>query len=111
MEAVPGLYGAGKGCMWIRLYGFALWEGIQKYLDALTKKGGIRNAYFPLFLPESFLNREKEHVKGFAPEVAVVTYAGGEELKEKMEVLENEIKRMVVSSYYELINLSKAASI
>ncbi len=79
-------YGPVKGCMVIRPYGYALWEAIQKFMDARIKKRGVQNAYFPLFIPESFLHKEKEHVEGFSPQVAVVTYAGGEELKEKLVV-------------------------
>ena len=77
-------YSPVKGSMVIRPYGFALWESIQKFMDALIKKRGVKNAYFPLFIPESYLHKEKEHVEGFSPQVAVVTYAGGEELKEKL---------------------------
>lgn len=79
-------YAPVKGCMVIRPYGYALWEAVQRYMDPLIKKHGVENAYFPLFIPESFVNREKEHVEGFAPHMAVVTYAGGEELKEKLVV-------------------------
>jgi len=79
-------YAPVKGCMVIRPYGYALWEGIQKYLDVLIKERGVENAYFPLFIPEKFLQKEKEHVKGFAPEAAVVTIGGGEELAEKLIV-------------------------
>jgi len=79
-------YAPVKGCMVIRPYGYALWEGIQHYMDPLIKKHGVENAYFPLFIPEKFLNREKEHVEGFAPHMAVVTIAGGEELKERLVV-------------------------
>lgn len=79
-------YAPVKGCMVIRPYGYALWEEIQKYLDKLIKEHGVQNAYFPLFIPESLLKREKEHVEGFSPQMAVVTYAGGEELKEKLMV-------------------------
>lgn len=79
-------YAPVKGCMVIRPYGYALWEAIQHYMDPLIKKHGVENAYFPLFIPESFLNREREHVEGFAPHMAVVTYAGGEELKERLVV-------------------------
>jgi len=75
-----------KGCMVIRPYGYALWEAVQKFMDPLIKERGVWNAYFPLFIPEQFLKKEKEHVEGFSPEVAVVTYAGGEELKEKLIV-------------------------
>ncbi len=79
-------YSPVKGSMVIRPYGFALWESIQNFMDALIKKRGVKNAYFPLFIPESYLRKEKEHVEGFSPQVAVVTYAGGEELKEKLIV-------------------------
>ncbi len=79
-------YSPVKGCMVIRPYGYAIWEEIQKYLDKLIKDSGVDNAYFPIFIPESYLNKEKEHVAGFSPETAVVTFAGGEELKEKMVV-------------------------
>lgn len=79
-------YGPVKGTMVIRPYAYAIWENIQKCLDKKFKDNGVQNAYFPMFIPESFFTREKEHVEGFAPEVAVVTYAGGEELAEKIIV-------------------------
>jgi len=79
-------YAPVKGCMVIRPYGFALWESIQSFLDKLIKEKGVKNAYFPIFIPEKFLQLEKEHVEGFAPNLAVVTIAGGEELKEKLIV-------------------------
>lgn len=79
-------YAPVKGCMVIRPYGYALWENIQKALDDLIKAAGVKNAYFPLFVPESFLKKEKEHVEGFSPQLAVVTIGGGEELKEKLVV-------------------------
>jgi prolyl-tRNA synthetase len=75
-----------RGCMVIRPYGYALWENIVSQLDARIKATGHENLYFPLFIPKSFLEREAEHVEGFAPEVAVVTYAGGEELAEPLIV-------------------------
>ena len=75
-----------RGCMVIRPYGYALWENMQRALDDRIKATGHENAYFPLFIPASFLQREAEHVKGFAPEVAVVTIAGGEELAEPLIV-------------------------
>jgi prolyl-tRNA synthetase len=75
-----------RGCMVIRPYGYALWENIQRGLDDRIKATGHENAYFPLFIPASFLQREAEHVEGFAPEVAVVTRAGGEELAEPLVV-------------------------
>lgn len=79
-------YGPVKGTMVIRPYGYAIWENIQKYLDEQFKKEGVKNAYFPMFIPESYLKREAEHVEGFAPEVAVVTYAGGKQLEEKLVI-------------------------
>lgn len=79
-------YAPVKGCMVIRPYGYALWEKIQDFMNVFIKKHGVGNAYFPLFIPEKFLNLEKEHVKGFAPYMAVVTIAGGEELKERLVV-------------------------
>jgi prolyl-tRNA synthetase len=79
-------YSPVKGCMVIRPLGYALWERIQGLLDARFKETGHQNAYFPLFIPESFLQREKAHVEGFSPELAVVTIAGGKELEEKLVV-------------------------
>ena len=79
-------YGPVKGTMVIKPYGFEIWEHIKEYLDLEFKKVGSKNAYFPMFIPESFLKKEAEHVEGFAPEVAVVTYAGGQELSEKLIV-------------------------
>lgn len=73
-----------KGCMVIKPYGYAIWERIQGELDRRIKAAGVKNAYFPLFIPQSFLNKEKEHVKGFAPECAVVTHGGGKELSEPL---------------------------
>ncbi len=75
-----------KGCMAIRPYGYAIWEHIQRLLDARFKATGHVNAYFPLFIPESLLNREKDHVEGFAPEVAWVTRGGNEDLEERLVV-------------------------
>ena len=79
-------YSPVKGCMVIRPYGYAIWEHIQRLLDARFKATGHVNAYFPLFIPESLLMREKEHVEGFAPQVAWVTKGGDEELEEKLIV-------------------------
>jgi len=71
-----------RGCIVIRPYGCALWEIIRDYVDKRLKETGHHNAMFPLFIPESFLKKEAEHVQGFAPELAVVTHAGGKELEE-----------------------------
>jgi prolyl-tRNA synthetase len=79
-------YSPVKGCMVIRPYGYAIWELIQQALDREIKRTGHLNAYFPLFIPESLLTREAEHVEGFAPQVAYVTHGGGEELEEKLVV-------------------------
>lgn len=79
-------YGPVKGTMVIRPYGYAIWENIQKGLDKRFKETGHENAYFPLLIPYSYMLREAEHVEGFAPEVAIVTHAGGEELSEKLVI-------------------------
>ena len=79
-------YSPVKGCMVIRPYGYALWENIQAALDRRFKETGHVNAYFPLFIPQSFLQKEAEHVEGFAPELAVVTHGGGEKLEEPLIV-------------------------
>jgi prolyl-tRNA synthetase len=79
-------YSPVKGCMVIRPYGYAIWELIQQAFDREFKRTGHVNAYFPLFIPESLLNKEAEHVEGFAPQVAYVTHGGGEELEEKLVV-------------------------
>ena len=73
-----------KGCIAIRPYGYAICENIQKYADDLFKKSGVQNVSFPLLIPESLLEKEKDHVEGFAPEVAWVTEAGGEKLEERL---------------------------
>ncbi len=79
-------YAPVKGCMVIRPYGYALWEGIQNFMDKLIKDYGVHNAYFPLFIPMHYLQKEKEHVKGFSPQLAVVTHGGGEKLAENLAV-------------------------
>ena len=79
-------YGPVKGTMVIRPYGYAVWENIQRQLDDRIKATGHKNTYFPMFIPYSFLSKEAEHVEGFAPEVAIVTHFGKEELSEKLVV-------------------------
>lgn len=97
-----------KGCMVIRPYGYAIWELIQSALDKIIKARGVSNTCFPMFIPESYLSREKDHVEGFAPEVAVVTYAGGEELQERLivrptsETIVHESMARWISSYRDL---------
>jgi prolyl-tRNA synthetase len=79
-------YSPVRGCMVIRPNGYAIWEQMQRALDGMFKDTGHQNAYFPLFIPQSFLSREAEHVEGFAPETAVVTHGGGKELEEPLVV-------------------------
>ncbi len=79
-------YAPMKGMMVIRPYGYAIWENIQRLLDRRIKATGHVNAYFPVFIPESFLRKEMEHLKGFAPEVAWVTHGGDDELEERLAV-------------------------
>ena len=79
-------YSPVRGCMVIRPWGYGIWENMQRALDAMLKETGHENAYFPLFIPMSFLEKEKEHVEGFKPELAVVTHAGGKELEEPLVV-------------------------
>lgn len=79
-------YSPVRGCMVIKPYGYALWEGIQRALDPQLKELGCQNAYFPMFIPMNLLQREAEHVEGFAPELAVVTHGGGKQLEESLAV-------------------------
>lgn len=79
-------YSPVRGCMVIRPYGYAIWEAMQAGLDRRIKATGHQNAYFPLFIPESLLNKEAEHVEGFAPEVAWVTQGGNDKLSERLAV-------------------------
>ncbi|MFF3918126.1 proline--tRNA ligase [Streptomyces sp. NPDC001852] len=100
--------GPVRGTMVIRPYGYGLWERMQQEMDARIKATGTRNAYFPLLIPESYLTREAEHVEGFAPELAVVTHAGGKELEEPVvvrptsETIVNEYFSKWVQSYRDL---------
>lgn len=104
-------YSGVKGCMVIRPYGYAIWENIQKLLDKRFKDTGHENVYMPMFIPESLLNKEKDHVSGFAPEVAWVTHGGEEPLTERMcvrptsECLFCEHYANVVKSYRDLPKL------
>lgn len=77
-------YATVRGCMVIRPYGYAIWENIQKNLDQMFKETGHENVYMPMFIPESLLEKEKDHVEGFAPEVAWVTHGGNQELTERL---------------------------
>ena len=104
-------YSGVKGCMVIRPYGYAIWENIQKDLDRRFKETGHENVYMPMLIPESLLNREKDHVEGFAPEVAWVTIGGSEKLNERLairptsEVLFCEHYAKVINSYRDLPKL------
>ena len=79
-------YSSVKGCMIFKPNGYAIWENIQKNLDAMFKETGVENVYMPMFIPESLLQKEKDHVEGFAPEVAWVTQGGLETLQERLAV-------------------------
>ncbi len=104
-------YSSVKGCMVIRPYGYAIWELIQSNLDRRFKELGHENVYMPMFIPESLLNKEKEHVEGFAPEVAWVTHGGSEELTERLcvrptsETLFCEHYANIIRSYRDLPKL------
>ncbi len=104
-------YSSVKGCMVIRPYGFAIWENIKNDLDARFKATGHENVYMPMFIPESLLEKEKDHVEGFAPEVAWVTHGGSEELQERLcvrptsETLFCEHYANIVHSYRDLPKL------
>lgn len=104
-------YSSVKGCMVIEPYGYAIWENIQREMDARFKKLGVQNVYMPLLIPESLLQKEKDHIEGFAPECAVVTEGGGEKLAEKLfirptsEVLFCEHYQKVIHSYRDLPKL------
>jgi prolyl-tRNA synthetase len=86
MKAELADYSPVRGCMVIRPNGYAIWEEMQHALDRMFKETGHQNAYFPLFIPQSFLSKEAEHVEGFAPELAVVTHGGGKELEEPLVI-------------------------
>src|SRR5438270_10361742 len=90
--------GPVRGTMVIRPWGYAIWERMQAELDDRIKAAGADNAYFPLFIPESFLQREAEHVEGFSPELAVVTHAGGKELEEPVVV--RPTSETIINSYF-----------
>ena len=104
-------YSSVKGCMIVRPYGYAIWENIQHILDAEFKKTGHQNVAMPLFIPESLLQKEKDHVEGFAPEVAWVTHGGSEELEERLcvrptsETLFCDHYKNIIKSYRDLPKL------
>ena len=101
-------YSSIRGCMIIRPDGYAIWENIQKELDRRFKETGVQNVYMPMFIPESLLQKEKDHVEGFAPEVAWVTHGGGEKLQERMcvrptsETLFCDFYKDIIQSYRDL---------
>jgi len=104
-------YSSVRGCMYIRPYGYALWENIQKTLDSMFKATGHENVYMPMFIPESLLQKEKDHIAGFAPEVAWVTHGGSEKLEERLcirptsETLFCEHYSHIIESYRDLPKL------
>ena len=101
-------YSSVKGCMVLKPTGYAIWENIQKSMDARFKETGVENVYLPMFIPESLLQKEKDHVEGFAPEVAWVTHGGEEELQERLcvrptsETLFCDLYKDIVHSYRDL---------
>ena len=108
MKAELVSYTSVKGCMVIRPYGYAMWENIQHILDTKFKELGHENVCMPMFIPESLLQKEKDHVEGFAPEVAWVTYGGSEKLEDRLcvrptsETLFCEHYANIVHSYRDL---------
>ena len=90
--------GPVRGTMVIRPYGYAIWERMVAELDARIKATGARNAYFPLFIPQSYIEREADHVEGFSPELAVVTHGGGKELEEPVVV--RPTSETIIDSYF-----------
>ena len=104
-------YSSVRGCMILRPNGYAIWENIQKQMDARFKETGVENVYMPMFIPESLLQKEKDHVEGFAPEVAWVTYGGGQQLQERLcirptsETLFCDLYSNIVHSYRDLPKL------
>lgn len=104
-------YSGVRGCMVIRPYGYAIWENIQNIMDGMFKKTGHENVYMPMFIPESLLEKEKDHVEGFAPEVAWVTHGGNEKLEERLcvrptsETLFCEHYKNIIHSYRDLPKL------
>ena len=104
-------YGSVRGCMIIRPYGYAIWENIQRILDEMFKATGHQNVYMPMLIPESLLQKEKDHVEGFAPEVAWVTMGGSEQLEERLcvrptsETLFCEHYAHIIHSYRDLPKL------
>lgn len=104
-------YGSVRGCMILRPYGYAIWENIQKIMDGMFKETGHENVYMPMFIPESLLQKEKDHVEGFAPEVAWVTHGGSEKLSERLcvrptsETLFCEHYSHIINSYRDLPKL------
>lgn len=104
-------YSSVRGCMVIRPYGYAIWENIQRIMDGMFKESGHENVYMPLLIPESLLQKEKDHVDGFAPEVAWVTMGGGQQLEERLcirptsETLFCEHYKNIIHSYRDLPKL------
>ena len=101
-------YGPARGTMVIRPYGYAIWEAIQRWMDADFKKSGVQNAYFPQLIPYSFITKEASHVEGFSPELALVTRGGGKELEEPLvvrptsETIVNNMFTQWIQSYRDL---------
>jgi prolyl-tRNA synthetase len=103
LKAEMADYGPVKGCMIIRPYGYAVWEHMQRDMDRRIKETGHVNAYFPLLIPKSYLEKEKEHVEGFSPECAWVTVGGGEDLAEPLAIRPTS-EAMICSMYAKWVN-------
>jgi prolyl-tRNA synthetase len=108
LQAKLADYSPVKGCMVIRPNGYSIWERIQKEMNDRIKKAGVKNAYFPMLIPESFIKKEADHVEGFAPQVAVVTHAGAKDLEERLilrptsETIINSMFAKWIQSYRDL---------
>lgn len=97
-------YTSVKGCMAIKPAGYAIWENIQHELDRRFKETGVQNVYMPIFIPESLLQKEKDHVEGFAPEVAWVTHGGLDPLQERCAYVQHQ-------RHYSVISMQKKSSL
>lgn len=98
-------YSSVKGFIIYRPYGYALWEQIQSYMDKRFKETGHQNVYMPMLIPESLLNKEKDHVEGFAPECAVVTRGGLDDLEEHL-IVRPTSETLFCEHYAKIVNLS-----
>ena len=99
--------GPVRGTMVIRPYAYAIWERMVAELDDRIKAAGAENAYFPLFIPESYLEREAQHVEGFSPELAVVTHAGGKQLPDGEEYVIRPTSETIIGHFFSTCSVSR----